>query len=148
MDYRSWFPQNGRPQTPNEPIRPGQPFPIDVRPVAPANGKPVAVGIVSLYCAHCIDMLPSLVEEIRVHRIPFMLVSNGSPQENANMAAFFKAAFPVISLPDGDALRVFGVAATPYFFFVRDTGIVADGFQTDEASQFAARWLSFGRRRV
>lgn len=130
-------------QAGREPFGAGDPFPLDVRPLAP-HGKPVAVAVLSLYCAHCIEMLPHLVSAVRSHRIPFVLVSNGTPQENAGIATHFHAAFPIVSVAESDIADVYRVSRTPYFYFVHGTGIVAEGFATDRADDLAARWLRYG----
>jgi len=146
MDYRPRIPKSAKAQTPAVPLRPGQLFPLDVSTVA-QPGKPAAVAVISLYCPHCIEMLPSLIQEVRRHRIPFILVSRGTPQENANIASYFKATFPVVSVTEADMRSVYGVAETPYFYLVRGPRTVIDGFSAKSAANVAGRWLSLGERR-
>ncbi|TVX96491.1 TlpA family protein disulfide reductase [Cohnella terricola] len=143
MDFRSWFPKSPKSPLNAKPLEAGRPFPMNLRTMAP-NGQTVAVGIVSLHCSHCVDMLPHLVTAVVKRRIPFVLVSSGTPQENANVAAYFGHPFPIVSIAEEDVQGRFGVEQTPYFYFVLGSGIVADGFTADTAEDVIARWLRHG----
>jgi len=147
MDYRPWSQKSSKPHTPVTPLRPGQPFPLDVSSLVHA-GNTATVAVISLYCPHCIEMLPGLIQEVRRHRIPFILVSRGTAQENANIASYFKATFPVVSVTEADMRQAYGVAETPYFYFVRGPRTVVEGFSSKSAADVAGRWLSLGKRRV
>ncbi|MFC4305047.1 TlpA family protein disulfide reductase [Cohnella boryungensis] len=147
MDFRALFPKGSKTASPIEPLRPGQPFPLRLQADA-ASGKPIAVAVLSLYCSHCIEMLPELVAAVDRHRIPFVLVSNGSYQENENIAAYFKAPFPIVSVAEEELQSVYRVAQTPYFYLVQPEGIVADSFAAESGQEMADRWLRFGASRV
>jgi len=147
MDFRSWFPKSTKSTATPKPLETGQPFPMDLRTIAQKE-QTVAVGIISLSCSHCVDLLPHLVSAVVRHRIPFVLFSKGTPQENANVAAYFGNPFPVVSIAEEDIQGRFGAEQTPYFYFVLDSGIVADGFAADTADDVIARWLRHGFTRA
>ncbi|WP_239617148.1 hypothetical protein [Cohnella mopanensis] len=105
-------------------------------------------GVFSLYCSHCIDLLPELVEAIRNHRIPFALITNGSVPENMEIAEHFKTAFPIASIEENEIYDLYKVIETPYFYKVHASGEVLKGFKIESGDDLASHWKEHIRLEV
>lgn len=97
-------------------------------------------GVISLYCSHCIELLPDLVEAIRRHRIPFALITNGSVMENMEITEHFKTAFPIAGVEEHEIYDVYKVSETPYFYKVHASGEVLKGFNLESGEDLASHW--------
>ncbi|QMV43534.1 thioredoxin-like domain-containing protein [Cohnella cholangitidis] len=139
MDFKTLFKKAPKPPETVETLQPDQPFPLNWRSLLPRE-EAVIVAVISLYCSHCIELLPELTSIVHRDRIPFILVSNGTTQENENIAAYFKAEFPFVSIEEEDILEVYKVNQTPYFYLVDGRGLIVKGFAADSAEDVATHW--------
>jgi len=98
---------------------------------------PVALFFVSLYCVHCVDLLPHLREIRESHGIPIVLFSNGDDDDHEEMSKYFAWDIRTVSL-DKDAMEeAYEVTAFPFCIVADETRRVAAKSVVYTAEDFA-----------
>ncbi|WP_214630341.1 hypothetical protein [Paenibacillus agaridevorans] len=77
---------------------------------------------VSVFCTHCVDLLPSLQELSNEHQI--LLITNGSSEDNRDMIEYFEWTFPVLSLTNDEVNEYFNVSYFPFVVVYKDELVI------------------------
>jgi thiol-disulfide isomerase/thioredoxin len=77
---------------------------------------------VSVFCTHCVDLLPSLKELSNEHQI--LLITNGSSEDNRDMIEYFEWTFPVLSLTNDEVNEYFNVSYFPFVVVYKDELVI------------------------
>lgn len=87
--------------------------------------------LISLSCTHCIDLLPEL-KRINDSNT-FILVTDGTEEDNAEIHKYFNFTFPIISYRG--PLNKLGTEKTPYLLLVNPDGQVMRQTQASDISE-------------
>lgn len=143
MNFKALFKQEPGPiSRPAGGLQAGETMPLVLSGLVP-DSEAVLVGIVSLYCSHCVDLLPDLTALVREADLPFVLVSDGTESENEEIGRHFDVGFPIVSVREEEIAGTYKAFETPYFYIVRSDGRVAEGFPADTARELADRWRAY-----
>lgn len=84
---------------------------------------------VSLQCFRCLEFLPCISDLKAEHRnIMFVLISNGSVQENEELLNYYSWDFQIIHMNDEKMLHVYKVEKPPFVLVVNYRGqVIAKG---------------------
>ena len=105
------------------PLRNGDPFPIMFNStLEERNGRGI-VCLISLTCRDCIDLLPILKAFTETYSGWFVLLCNGTAEENDEIKKYFNFSFPVLQMND-DTVRLLGVEFFPYSFLLNNGLII------------------------
>lgn len=86
--------------------------------------KPLALLFVSVYCSHCVDMLPDVSYLHSKLGLQIVLFTNGNNQDIEEMVDYFKWQFPCISLDEELMESLFNVVVFPFLILLDSTGAV------------------------
>ncbi|MFD0587314.1 hypothetical protein ACFQZE_04835 [Paenibacillus sp. GCM10027627] len=90
----------------------------------------------SLTCASCITLIPELSAFASTFAGQFMMLCNGTPEENAVMASHFQFPFPVLTINRDDARKKYGLVKTPMAVRLKN-GIIEKETTVFSAGQLA-----------
>ncbi|KAA9004873.1 hypothetical protein F4V43_09580 [Paenibacillus spiritus] len=89
-----------------------------------SSGRPMVLVFLSLYCKHCIDFTPYLLDIHRAGDFDLYLFSNGSDEDHREMKTYFQWSFPIITLSPEAMDKHFRVSVLPFIMVIDPNMIV------------------------
>ena len=84
--------------------------------------KPTILIFVSLYCEHCVDLLPYI--GLFKEQYNMVLFSNGDKEDHQEMNEYFQWQFPLISMNINEMKEIFKVEFLPFVNIYNAEGIL------------------------
>jgi len=93
---------------------------------------------ISVYCEHCIDLLPHLNTIRENHPIQLSLFSTGDDDDHNEMAEYFNWSFPIFHMELQEMEHYFGIKKLPAVVIVNEHGVILHKGIVYHASDFDA----------
>jgi hypothetical protein len=101
----------------------GDAFPLHLLGIPQEDAIGRLICVVSLNCGHCLSLLNQLHKIRNTKEIKFLLVTNGTEEENASVKEQFGYPFTLISFA-GRSFSEIGVSGTPQAYLIDRYGVV------------------------
>ncbi|PUA34930.1 alkyl hydroperoxide reductase [Paenibacillus elgii] len=72
-------------------------------------------------CVHCIDLLPYLKSMYDQSDLAFYIFSDGTNEDHAEMADYFKWGFPIILMEQEEMKTLFNITTLPFVLITDQT---------------------------
>lgn len=100
------------------------------------NNKHVSAFFISVYCSHCIDLLPYLNYAEEKWDGDIILFSNGSDEDHEEMVKYFKWGFNVVSITEEQMEKQFNVASKPCVILIDEKKRIYDHIPLNTIDDF------------
>ncbi|MBA4533190.1 TlpA family protein disulfide reductase [Brevibacillus halotolerans] len=115
------------------PFRVGEDFPIEKLGMEYDSSANCVFCFISLSCILCIDLLPQIPAFLKGYTDHFILVSDGTPEDNDEIAKYHEFHFPILSYAGSyDDLRI---PFTPFSYFIDKNGKVIKGIHSTDTDR-------------
>ncbi|PPB08225.1 hypothetical protein [Brevibacillus laterosporus] len=117
------------------PFKAGEDFPLEKLEINYDSSANCVFCFISLSCILCIDLLPQIPTFLEGYTDNFILVSDGTQEDNEEIAKYHCFTFPILSYTGSyDNLHI---PFTPYSYYIDENGKVIKGIHsTDTESLF------------